>query len=306
MRAGVAAVDDLPPLLPQITPVIAGGRLACRAEMLRVCALRGCAERPNLFGLRESMSAFPRYAIYFTPERESALYQFGADLLGYDAFSGNDRAFPESVMRYAPDWAELTAEPRVYGFHATLKAPFALAPDTSEAELMTACETFARAPRPTPVITPVVRSIASFIAIVPQQPSSELAQLADACVVDFDRFRAPLSGSERARRKPDALTPRQINYLDRWGYPYVMEEFRLHMTLTGRVAPERRDDLRAMLQARLTALNFGELQIDGLALFRQDHRTARFRAVKRYPAHSAMVAEPTRDTIPYSPSQPVQ
>ena len=235
------------------------------------------------------MSAFPRYAIYFTPAPDSALYQFGADLLGYDAFSGNDRAFPESVMRYARDWSELTAEPRVYGLHATLKAPFALTPGISEVDLTTACETFAQAPRPIPVITPVVRSIASFIAIVPAQPSSELARFADACVVDFDRFRAPLSRSDRARRNPDVLTPRQVNYLDRWGYPYVREEFRFHMTLTGRVAPERLDDLREMLGTRLTALNFGELQIDRFALFRQEHQNARFRVLKRYRARSSVM-----------------
>lgn len=28
------------------------------------------------------------------------------------------------------------------------------------------------------------------------------------------------------------LSPRQVELLDRWGYPYVMDQFRMHMTLS--------------------------------------------------------------------------
>lgn len=251
------------------------------------------------------MSARARYALYYIPAPDSALYRFGADLLGYDAFSGTARAFPDSV-RHLPDWAALTSQPRLYGLHATLKAPFALAAGAGETALVAACETFARTGRPIPVVTPLVRSIAAFIAIVPAQPCAELAQLARACVVDFDAFRAPLSSADRARRNVDALTPRQAAYLERWGYPYVMEDFRFHLTLTGRVAAERQADLRAMLQEQLAALDCGPMRIDGVALCRQDHAQARFRVLARYPLAAGASVPPTPDPPPDDPENIVR
>ena len=102
------------------------------------------------------MSNYPRYAIYYAPARGSDLDRFGAQLLGYDAFGGGDLPFPEGVTEATPDWHDLTADPRKYGFHATLKAPFSLAEGKTEAELFAACSTFAATPRAIPVFAPVV------------------------------------------------------------------------------------------------------------------------------------------------------
>jgi putative phosphonate metabolism protein len=226
--------------------------------------------------------AYLRYAIYFTPEPGSDLDRFGAELLGYDATTGEDIAFPDGILQLAPDWRELTRDPRKYGFHATLKAPLSLTPGKSEADLLAACEAFARTPRPIPVITPDVGSISGFIAVVPAEPSAELIRLAADCVSEFDSFRAPLSAEDRARRNPSMLTPRQRDYLDRWGYPYVMEDFRFHMTLTGRLPPERHGPVLTMLKARFSALDLKTLAIDRIALFRQDDANSRFRIVGSY------------------------
>src|ERR1700761_478085 len=204
----------------------------------------------------------PRYAIYYAPPPGSELDRFGARLLGYDAFSGNELPFPDGIDQTVPDWRELTHDPRKYGFHATLKAPLPLAESKSEAELVAACEAFAQAPRPIPVIKPVVNAIGDFIAIVPAERSAELDQLAADSVREFDSFRAPLTPEDRARRNPSRLTPRQCDYLDRWGYPYVMEEFRFHMTLTGRLPAERRETMLAILRQRFAMLQMTELAID--------------------------------------------
>src|ERR1700755_2550899 len=128
------------------------------------------------------MTDTPRYAIYYTPAPGSALDRFGAHLLGYDALSGEELRFPDSIEQTMPDWRELTRDPRKYGFHATLKAPFALAPDKSETELLAACADFAALPRPIPLIVPVVNAIGGFIAVVPAEASGELEQLAADCV----------------------------------------------------------------------------------------------------------------------------
>lgn len=225
------------------------------------------------------MTGFPRYAIYFAAGADNALSRFGAELLGYDAYTGDELPFPGDALRIAPDWRDVSSDPRKYGFHGTLKAPMALASGKTEAELVEACATFAGRARPIPMIRPVVDSISGFIAVIPAEPAAELQQLAADCVRDFDSFRPPLTAEDRARRKPEKLTERQREYLDRWGYPYVMEEFRFHMTLTGRLDAERRGPIVEMLRGRFAALKLKTLTIDRIALFKQDDAKARFHII---------------------------
>jgi putative phosphonate metabolism protein len=226
------------------------------------------------------MAPFPRYAIFHAAARGGALDRFGAHLLGYDAWTGEELPFPDGVAQAVPDWRDLTRDPRKYGFHATLNAPMALAHGKTEAGLLAACESFAEAPRPPiPVITPVVNSIGGFVAVVPAERSVELEQCAADCVSAFDSFRAPLTPEDRARRNPSKLTSRQCEYLDRWGYPYVMEEFRFHMTLTGRLGSERRGPVLTMLRDRFAAIGLTKLAIDGIALFHQEDPASRFRVI---------------------------
>ena len=224
------------------------------------------------------MAPFPRYAIYYAPAQGSVLDQFGAEMLGYDAWIGAALPFPGGIVEQMPDWRELTQDPRKYGFHATLKAPMSLN-GRRESELHAACADFARQPRLIPQITPVVNSISGFIAVIPETRSAELEQFAADCVRAFDPFRTPLTADDRARRNPSRLTPRQVEYLDRWGYPYVMEEFRFHMTLTGRLDETRREAVLAILRERFGRLNLTELAIDRVALFKQTDAKARFEII---------------------------
>jgi putative phosphonate metabolism protein len=225
------------------------------------------------------MTGFPRYAIYYAPPRGSTLDRFGAELLGYDAWTGEGLAFPDRVAEAVPDWREVTSDPRKYGFHATLKAPFALAPGKTEAELVAVCAVFAAKPRAIPSFRLVVDSISGFIAVVPVERSLPLEGLAADCVTAFDCFRAALTEQERARRKPEKLTEQQRNYLDRWGYPYVIEEFRFHMTLTGRLDSTRRPSVVDMLRDRFAAIGIDTLAADRIVLFRQDAPDGRFRII---------------------------
>jgi putative phosphonate metabolism protein len=228
------------------------------------------------------MTDTPRYAIYYAAAPGSPLDRFGAGLLGYDAFSGAALPFPDGIEQGVPEWREITRDPRKYGFHATLKAPMTLADGKTEAGLLAACESFARSPRAIPTIKPVVNEIGDFIAVVPSQRSAELEQLAVDAVGAFDGFRMPLTPADRARRNPERLTQRQRDHLDRWGYPYVMEEFRFHMTLTGRLPDERRGTVLAELRRRFAELQLAELAIDNVAVFRQPDAKSQFRIVQRY------------------------
>lgn len=225
-------------------------------------------------------AAQARYAIYFVPAPASDLYGFGSSMLGYDCYTGADLPRPADLDVEDADWRALTEEPRRYGFHATLKAPFRLAPTRREDELIGAVLAFARRPREITRIAPEVRLLGAFTAIVPRAPVAALTALAAACTTEFDQFRAPLSDEERSRRDPSRLTERQMSNLDRWGYPYVFDDFRFHMTLTGPLPIERRDDVPARLR-RSFARAWGDepIAIDRIGLFKQDG-AARFRVLK--------------------------
>ena len=226
------------------------------------------------------VSAGPRYAVYFVPAPNSELYRFGAASLGYDCYTGTNVA-PQSDAAMSPaDWTELTREPRTYGFHATLRAPFRLRADVGEGDLAQAFRKFAAAMQRFPTIMPSIDVLESFIAIVPVEANPELDALAAACVQAFDPFRAPMTDEERVRRVGPGLTPRQTQNIDRWGYPYVFEDFRFHMTLTGRIQPDRRVAILSFLREQFSKRHGDNpISIDGIALLRQDHPDARFRVI---------------------------
>ena len=68
-----------------------------------------------------------RYAIYYAPEPGSELAAFGAQWLGRDPETGATIEQPVLLGVRPERLAEITAAPRLYGFHGTLKAPMHLA-----------------------------------------------------------------------------------------------------------------------------------------------------------------------------------
>ena len=210
----------------------------------------------------------PRYAIYFVPGADTALYQFGASVLGYDCYGGRDVALIDGAASWP--WAKLVSEPRRYGFHATLKPPFRLAAGQRAADLERALASFAADHDAVPLGDLVIRELGAFIALVPKAAPAQLAEFANACVRDFDRFRAPLSAAERERRMAATLSARQIEHLERWGYPYVFEDFRFHMTLTGSLPqPERQRVLEFLREKFEQGLNAGPFTLDRIVIARQ-------------------------------------
>jgi putative phosphonate metabolism protein len=224
----------------------------------------------------------PRYAIYFVPEAQSALYRCGSAIIGYDCHAGTAVDFPDGLKADAPDWRKLTDEPRRYGFHATLKAPFALREPHGEVQLIEALHQFARQRDPVHIIAPAVRLLDGFIAIVPAERVSALDALAALCTTTFDAYRAPISAQERGRRMTAGLSERQIENLDRWGYPYVLADFRFHMTLTGKVETPRRQAVLDLLSACVQRMGGDRpITVDRLALVKQDTPQAFFKVVSQ-------------------------
>jgi putative phosphonate metabolism protein len=208
-----------------------------------------------------------RYAIYYLPPKDSPLAAFGSGWLGYDIESGGAVAQPDLP---GIDLPAMTEEPRRYGFHATLKAPFALADGATEADLLAAATRFAARTRPAAGPELVLAAIAGFLALVPDGPASDIARLAEDSVRGFDPLRRPPEPAELAKRAAAGLNPRQAAHLARWGYPYVLEEFRFHMTLTRRLAPTERPAVEGQLAARAAKVTGAPLVIADIALCRQE------------------------------------
>jgi putative phosphonate metabolism protein len=223
-----------------------------------------------------------RYAIYFAPEPESALARFGAAWLGCDVAAGTAAAQPAAPGVDADRLRALTAEPRYYGFHATLKPPFALAPGADVEGLVDAIA--ALAARVAPFAAPPLRlaRIAGFLALTLSGPCPATQVLADLCVSEFDRFRAPPAEAELQRRRRAGLSPHQETLLQRWGYPYVMEEFRFHMTLTARLDAAESAIVERALAPMVAPLCAAPLAVDAISLFHQPDRDAPFRLLQRY------------------------
>ena len=167
----------------------------------------------------------------------------------------------------------MTTEPRRYGFHATIKAPFRLAEDASLADLSAALAELARQSRPfaagpLAVSTLALGEAGAFVALTPPAPSPEIARLEERVVRGLDPFRAPLNDAERARRDPARLTARQRESFERWGYPYALADFRLHFTLTNAIDDAERI-AAALAREFAGASPTRTLIVDALALFVQ-------------------------------------
>jgi putative phosphonate metabolism protein len=222
-----------------------------------------------------------RFAIYWAPPRNAPLAEIGEAWLGRSAES--DAALERPVLPGfgAGELAAATAEPRRYGLHATLKPPFRLAEGGSAAALAAAFDDFAR--RQSRVIAPPLRlkRIGRFLALVPGARTPALDALAAAAVEAFDAFRAPLDAAELARRHAAGLSPAQAQHLARWGYPYVMEEFRFHVTVTGALETALAERLSPALERLFAPVLTLPLEIAELALFAEPAPRAPFRLIRR-------------------------
>ncbi|MEO1748330.1 MAG: DUF1045 domain-containing protein [Pseudomonadota bacterium] len=216
-----------------------------------------------------------RYAIYYTPPSDHPLTQAATAWLGRDAFGS-------PVLAESHGYEALIASPRRYGFHGTLKAPFRLPDTVTEAELLAAFDAFLATPRPIPEVTLQVVALGSFIALVPaHQHDDDLRELASDCLQGFEPFRAPLTDAEIARRNPASLSSEQLGYLQRYGYPYVLDAFRFHMTLSGAVEDsDTRSQIKQYLEHRFGKLLTVPLKMNTLAVFIEEEPGADFQVLR--------------------------
>ena len=228
-----------------------------------------------------------RYAIYFAPSEASTLWTAGSQWLGRDAARAVKLAQPAVPDVDAERLSALTRAPARYGFHATLKAPFRLAEGASAAGLCDALQAFVRERRPFPLPPLQVASLSGFLALLPTSRSEALHGLADDCVTVFDRFRRPAQPEELARRRSAGLSERHDTLLVRFGYPYVLDEFRFHLTLTETLQARERAILKPWLEQYFAAALREPGIVSDLCLFVQERPDAPFCIFQRFPLSPA-------------------
>lgn len=225
-----------------------------------------------------------RYAVYYVPPRDSALSDFGKQWLGLDIESG-DKLKVASIDGVSNERLEtLIAPPRLYGFHATLKPPFSLSAHTSLAGLLTATKLFAKGIKAFEIPPLELAFIGKFLALSPESSSVQLESMAGACVRALEGFRARRTEKELAQYRQSKLTVHQEQMLDNWGYPYILEEFRFHMTLTDRIddAQERNALMKAAAN-RSKDIVGKPVQVSEIAVCTQPTSSAPTRIVQRIP-----------------------
>lgn len=218
--------------------------------------------------------SYARFAIYYVPP-EGPLADFGAKWLGWDVVTG--REVPGFDV---PGLHDITMTPRKYGFHGTLKPPFRVKEGQTFEALEAAASDLAGALSPAVCDGLKLTPLGRFLALTPFGTLDGLQRIAETCVRDLDGFRAPASEAELARRRKAGLRPRQETLLTQWGYPYVFEEFRFHLTLSGRLPENELRGWTDTLQSYLPDLPT-PFVIDQIALCgeRQD---GRFELIHRY------------------------
>jgi putative phosphonate metabolism protein len=218
-----------------------------------------------------------RCAVYFVPDPASAWWQAGSQWLGRCAATGQSMAQPTLAGIAAADQWAATAEPRRYGWHATLKAPFKIMAGENLKSVMTALHDLAKTLPAFDLPALHISTEGGFMALRPKGDVSQIKSTAAACVTAMHRFAQPLSEADLARRRLAPLTPEQDQLLLQWGYPYVLDAFEFHLSLTGRLDGMGDADKAAWQQAAQS--HFAHLpmcRFDRLALFVEPERGADF------------------------------
>jgi putative phosphonate metabolism protein len=217
-----------------------------------------------------------RYGIYFSPRPDALLFSMGSKWLGRDAVAEAplDPGLPDHIRQ--EDWLRVTESPRRYGFHATLKPPFRLAEGGQCEDLQAALHKFADHHHSFEAPRLHLTRLGRFLALTLSTPSEELHSLAADCVREFDRFRAPADDHELAERLEGALTERERAHVLQWGYPYVFDTWKFHMTLTGSLAPEPLQFFEEYLGRRFRPVCESPFIVDSICLFREPRPGGRF------------------------------
>ncbi len=225
-----------------------------------------------------------RYAVYFAPNVEQQWWAQASQWLGRCAVSQQKNAQPLVAGVSAERFAELTEHPRRYGFHATMRAPFVLTSQHQPDELIERVNLLCQDVKPFVLPRLQVTLLDQFLALVPERNVAQVTCLEEQCVKVLNDYAQPLGPEELSRRRSAGLSPQEDALLLRWGYPYVLERFRFHCSLTGSLAKASHQEVSALTQA--AHQHFDQLPpcvFDALAIFVEPTRGADFVLLQQCP-----------------------
>jgi putative phosphonate metabolism protein len=230
----------------------------------------------------DSAAKMQRYALYFSPAESSPLARLGNEWLGRGPAT-QTRSIPNLPHNISPEeWALVTETAAGYGFHGTLKPPFRLVEGVTLSEFQQAVSSFAASKGSFAAPHLVLGTLGHFLALVLSEPSEIFSDFAADCVRDFDRFRAPAGEAEIKKRMRDALSPKEQEHLLHWGYPYVLDTWKFHMTLTCSLPEDALQVFRSHLAQRFAEVCVAPLQVDSICLFEQAASGAPFLLLDRF------------------------
>ncbi len=218
-----------------------------------------------------------RHAIYFVPEPASLLHQLGSSWLGRNAFTGHD------LSQFVDVPPHMTKAAARYGFHGTLKPPFRLKAAVSPVGFASTVQALANQHETFTAGPLQLRRLDGFLALVTAQESVAMSHLASDCVQRLDDFRTPAGEDELGNRRAAGLTAAQDALLQRWGYPYVLEEFRFHMTLTSRLTDDEAADVTPLAQKHFANVLDRSFRVDALTIMMEPEDGAAFIVQDRVP-----------------------
>ena len=232
-----------------------------------------------------------RFALYYAPPTDSPLWQRAAQWLGRDP--ADPSLIPPDVPGIETGHRlRISESARRYGFHATIKAPMAIAPGKSQRDLETALAAFAATTGWAPIGRLKLAFIDGFLALIPERQGAEMEALAARVVRQFEPYRAPLADADREKRiLQGRLSARQIELLDAYGYPYVMDQFGFHMTLTDRLPPDGRKAVLAAAEGWFADAITSPLQFDRIVLYREPSPGVAFARVADFPLAQTVAAD---------------
>lgn len=167
-----------------------------------------------------------RYAVYFAPDLDSARWQAGSSWLGRCAAHGQPLPQPALAGISKSKQERVTLSPRRYGFHGTLKAPFALARGADLHQLRTRMRELCRGLQPFDMPRLKVALLGNFLALVPVERCAAIDAVASACVIGLHQLAAAPAQDQLERRRAAGLSAEEDALQLQWGYPYVLHRFR--------------------------------------------------------------------------------
>ena len=234
------------------------------------------------------MTNYKRVAIYFLPKKNSSLENFGKNLLGRDinkkkkiSLTRRQKYFINRGFTYFDELKDYCEQPAKYGFHATLKAPFRLKRNVKTKNFYDVISHIAAQHSRFKIKGLKIVYSKKFTFITSRKPNKLLINLENDLVKHLDTFRAELNKTEIKKRIPDSLTFKQNKYLKEWGYPFVFDQFKFHMTLmnqnNNKLSNKQKLELEKLIyKTSNNVIEFNEISLLG------ENKNGYFEEIKRF------------------------